>query len=318
MFKNLTRLLLVLTIPAVIWIACNDEPDGPTSPDRLISVNGNYFKSQIGLTTSDRPMTVRLTDKSGNRYPNKWIKFELLEGDGLLDADSLQTNSSGEVTIRYSFSGQLGHSVIRASYGTLNSLDLFNRISTIIEDVGGQGDYTLFRDTYQDVLNFLGNPQGTAEDPTSWLNYAEYLDSTGVVIMVHDQDSSTTVNPIEDVLGVILTSELDPDTKDTIYAYRGKSLGGIGIGSTAAEVQAVFGIPNLKEFDPTYPPAHVYHYDPVGAVVFFDTVNTAPGDTLAMEIHVTDKGIDLNTLAKRRGTTQNASAKEYRGYHPLR
>ncbi len=267
----------VVTLPVVVAFlialgtSCDNGSNDSSKPDRILAVNGLYYKAVIGSSDTDQPIMFKLTDKSNNVYANRWLKFSLMEGDGTLVADSVKTDSKGEATAVYSFDGSLGHVVIRAIYTGITPVDVTVRASTIIPGATGQGQYVLFADTYSDVKAFNGTPESVDPDPRFWLNYAVYESGLGVVVMVEDADSSSTISDGEGVVGVIVNT-----------VYNGKTVDSIGIGSTIADLRTAYGAPDTVRPDPTPPPAIFIRYLALGMTCYGDF----SADTTLFEIHV--------------------------------
>ncbi|MDH4156271.1 MAG: hypothetical protein OEW00_03230 [candidate division Zixibacteria bacterium] len=269
--ERLATGLIVAAFLMTLAASCGDGSTDSSKPDRILAVNGLYYKAVMGASETDQPITFKLTDKSNNAYADRWLRFSLMEGDGTLAADSVKTDSKGEATAQYSFDGSLGHAVIRAGYAGITPVDVTVRASTIIPGAAGQGQYILFSDTYKEVQAFNGSPESVDPDPRFWLNYAVYEGALGVVVMVEDEDSSATISDGEGVIGVIVNT-----------VYEGKTADSIGIGSTIADLRAVYGPPDTVRPDPSPPPAIFIRYLALGMTCY----GAFSADTTLFEIHV--------------------------------
>jgi hypothetical protein len=284
--KTATRSLLLPVVAMFLMtlaVSCGDGSNGSSKPDRILAVNGLYYKAVMGSSQTDPPITFKLTDKSNNAYTNRWLKFSLMEGDGTLAIDSAKTDSKGEATALYSLNGSLGHAVIRATYTGITPVDVTVRASTIIPGANGQAQYVLFSDTYKEVKAFNGTPASVDPDPRFWLNYANYEGGLGVVVMVEDEDQDSTISDGEGVVGVIVNT-----------VYEGKTADSIGIGSTIADLRAAYGAPDTVRLDPIEPPAVYIRYLALGMTCHGDF----DPDTTVFEIHLIENIVNP-TVAER-------------------
>lgn len=248
-------------------------------PALVVSVNGNYFKAVMGDTAVDRPLNFAVRDTLNHNLAGQWIFFNLLDGDGALSADSLRTNSTGITHLTYSFNGVKGSATIQYILKNKDTAEIDLRANTVIPGVDGQAQYILFTDLYTDVKNYNGIPASEDEDPTFWVNYANYELSKHVVFVINDVNQDHHPQNAEDVLAIILTLGNPSKTKDSI-----------GIGSTYHEIKAAYGAPDSVYYDPAPPPAIAVEYKSLGMLFFIDTVTGTPVDTnkAAFEIHLDD------------------------------
>ena len=254
-------------------------PPPPPEPDKVLSVNGYYFKAVMGDTITDRPLNFSVEAENNAIFPDKWLYFDLLSGDGTLLADSIKTDAKGIAHLTYAFDGLLGHAEIQFLARDIDTSQIQIRANTLVPGIGGQAQYILFEDTYLDCKNYNGLPLSVDVDSSFWITYANYENALDVVIVIDDRDSSETAEDNEDVLAIILTS-----------GYTGKTKDSIGIGSTLNEIKAVYGQPDSIYFDAAQPPALGVVYGSEGLLFFIDTVasGTVDTNTAAFEIHMDD------------------------------
>ena len=278
-------------------------PPPPLEPDKVLSVNGYYFKAVMGDTITDRPLNFAVEAGNNAIFPDKWLYFDLLSGDGTLSADSIKTDSTGIAHLTYAFDSLLGHAEIQFLARDIDTSQIQIRANTLVPGIGGQAQYILFEETYLDCKNYNGQPNSVDDDPRPEfiIVYANYESSLHVVFVIDDRDLSNTAEDSSQVLAVILTS-----------GYTGKTKDSIGIGSTLSEIKAVYGQPDSIFFDAGQPPALGIVYGSEGLLFFIDTVTpgTIDTNTAAFEIHMDD--FITNPAPTPKNLNQSASFENYR------
>ena len=304
-------LLAAMTISFIAGCG-REKPVGPPpapEPDKVLSVNGYYFKAVMGDTITDRPLNFAVEAENNAIFPDKWLYFDLLSGDGTLSADSIKTDAKGIAHLTYAFDGLLGHAEIQFLARDIDTSQIQIRANTLIPGIGGQAQYILFEDTYLDCKNYNGLPASVDNDLTRWINYANYESALKVVFVINDTNKNDSAENSEEVLAVILTS-----------GYTGKTKDSIGIGSTLNEIKAVYGQPDSIFFDAGQPPALGVVYGSEGMLFFIDTVTpgTIDTNTAAFEIHMDD--FITNPAPTSKNLNQSASFENYRktGYRRYR
>lgn len=240
------------------------------APDKVVALSGEWFKGAIGGSSITPSPVFAVHDAASNPVPGETIEFELLSGDGSIADSSVDVDNSCTATLGYTFDGSLGHAVIRATSGSVDSAIVNIRANMLIPGANLQGQYIINGDIYQNVVRLNGAPVSVDEDPNFWINYANYESTLGVVFVVDDPNHSTNADSSEAILGILV---------NTIYT--GKTISNIGIGSSMSEVRAAFGTPTSITFDATPPPAVVIAYDDIGLTLF-----GTQADTTIFEIHL--------------------------------
>ena len=301
-FGNMYLLITIMFMFTFLFSSCGTtEPPPPPVPEGITTVNGAIYKAVLGSSQTDNPVEFIVRDENSQVLSNQWVHFSCLIGDGSFVSDSLQTDSTGIVTCQYVFDGDLGHSAISALVRDVDTVSVEIRANTLIPGALGQGQYILFEDNYGDVKEWLGEPEIVDVDPTNPLFYAVYENSLGVVVMIDDLDINEVISDTDGVHGVIVNT-----------VYTGKTKDSLGIGSTLADVRALYG--TVGEFyDPTPPPAYYYKYPQQGMTVFTDTTANEP-DRLVIELHFTE---NITTfVSKKSGTSalksMNCQDRNYR------
>ena len=259
------------TYRAVAYYIANDTATVNVTvevPADLQAPNGLFYKGDMGSSTLNQLLDFVVVNATGGILTRPWVKFELVEGDGTLSADSLQPGVGGTATLAYTFSGAQGHAIIRAKVTEVDSIDVYVRANTLIPGTGGQGQYVLLdTDEYYMVKNFNGEPERV--DAAFPYNYVVYEQSLGVVVILEDNGDGVPQN-LEPVYGVIVNTVYDKKTAE-----------GIGIGSRISDVIAAYGEADSSYVDPTPPAADVYVYRDPNMVYFAD-----PSDSSVFEIHL--------------------------------
>ncbi len=268
--STLAALPLILSLSA----GCGgiSKPSGSGDPEKIVAINGLYYKGEMGDTIPEAVLQFAVADKNNNYFPNQQIQLYLMQGDGQLSPKSVTTDSVGIASFPYGFTGELGHAVIRLVAEGVDSLDIFLRANTLIPGPHGQGQYVLFDDTYADVKNFNGLPASVDVDPYFWVVYANYESALGVIVVIEDANQDDSAADSEEVKGVIVNTIYEGTTTDSIP---------IGIGSSISDVRTVFGDPDTLRLDPTPPPAVYIRYLSKGLTFYGDFT----ADTNIFEIH---------------------------------
>ena len=258
----------------------DDPPPGPPpdNSESISAINGFYYKGEMGTSTVNKPITFQVRDADLNPLTDKWVHFKRLEGDGVFNNDSVKSNVGGFVTAQYTFSGSLGHAEIEAVIRNNDSTSVIVRADLLTPGIGGQGQYVLFIDFYEDVLALNGAPANV----DFYLNnhpfmYATYEAATGVVVMLWDDSLNYDPNDTSDVFGVIVS--------DDQFLYEGKIADSIGIGSSYQALVDYFGVPDTIIEDVTDP------QDPEWRIRYLShgmTLYATPSDTVITEIHLTE------------------------------
>lgn len=239
------------------------------------TANLTYYKGVMGSSQMDQTFGFRIRTTDNRTATKLWIHYELVEGDGTLSADSIL---SGSVQPTYTFSGALGHAILRAKVPGKDSIDVYIRADALIPGPGGQAQYILFSDKYAWVETYNGTPAAMVQDSRpgfEWLIYVDYELALGVVVMGYDCSGNGQMEATEPLYGIIINGK-GP-------GYSQKTVDGLGIGSTYNEVLTAYGQADTSYFDPTDPPADVYFYDSLGITLFAN-----PSDSVVFEMHLID------------------------------
>ncbi len=262
----------------VLLTSCGDDnpPNGPTQKTSIVAVNGLYYKGTMGDSTFNQPLEFTVTDDKGNHLPNQQILLSLVEGDGTLGSSSITTDSTGMATFSYTFSGSLGHAIVRLTVPDVDTVDVFLRADVLIPGEHGQGQYVLFDDDYSKVLTFNNTPVRidtiVGDHPIIYVNYESSL---GVVVMLYDQDLDKTVYDTSSVYGVIVNTKYNGHTLDSVP---------VGIGTPLQTIRANFGTPDTLYYDPPRPEI-IIRYDSL-QTTFYGHWEAGYGDTFIEEIHI--------------------------------
>lgn len=307
-------LVLALLIGALILISgCKKKSDMVVPPPATVAgvsaENGYIYKAVMGTSNVTPTLLFRVHDDKDQPVSGTYVQCHRVVGDGTLQADSLKSDSNGRVTFQYAFDGLRGDAILMAKVPGIDSSQVTLRANTLIPGNGGQAQYILFTDKYEDVKAFNGVPASVDADPYSWIVYANYEQSLGVVFVLPDVNHDSTAVDTADVLAIIVNT-----------VYKGKTKDSIGIGSTLQEVRAAYGTPDTIKYDPPAPPIYIRYVD-LGLLLYGDTqlLNGIPvADTIIHEIHLTDQGSNTVPVRKPFGygkKAPNAFTAEHR-YHP--
>jgi hypothetical protein len=226
-------------------------------PFVLSADSGMYYRGIMNSSVLSPQLILRATDSAG-ASANQWIHFSLLGGDGIIGADSVQTDAQGKVQPSYSFNGVKGHAIIRALWPQKDTLDLFLRASTLVWGDSAQGQYVRIGDRYSFVKAFNGLP-ASVDGPFGGLLYVNYEAALGVVVLLDDVNLDGVANNFELVVGIIVNT-----------VYTGTFSNGIGIGADSIALVAAFGTPDTLYLDPLPPASWVYIYRTKGLTFWLD------------------------------------------------
>ncbi len=284
------------------------EPPPPVAPSGITADNGLYYKAVMGTSSISPALQFTVRDDNGVVAPNTTVKCVRLVGDGTVLSDSLKTNNLGQVTFPYAFNGHRGDAILMARVPGVDSEQVYVRANTLIPGNGGQAQYILLSDKYRDVKHYNGLPASVDPDPNSWIVYANYEQSLGVVFVLPDVKHDSTAVDSADVDAIIVNT-----------VYSGKTKDSIGVGSTLQAVRAIYGDPDTIYYDPPDPPIFI-SYANEGLVFYGNTqqLNGIPVlDTIIHEIHLFNSVTNPNPAKERvvgNGKIVNRDVAD-RGYH---
>jgi len=248
-------------------------------PYAVNAVYGNHFKGVMGTGIVEPEFRFRVLDQAGNALRTTRLYFSVVEGDGALLADSLLPDANGAIINNYTFGGQLGYGLVRATVPGVDTLDVKVRASVIRFGADGQGQYVRLSDTYADVFALNGTPVSIDHpEPDKPLYYVNYEQALGVVLVVYDLDNDGFVLGTEPVVEIIVNS-----------VFQDSAAEGIHIGSSIHDVRAAYGIPDSSFYSPPSPPnnpaAEGLKYVSLGALFY---ASYTPPDSATIEIHLWD------------------------------
>lgn len=248
-FKTAWIVPVLLILALMAGCGDDDDPNGPVTADGLAAVNGLYYKGTMGSADLDTAMVFAVKDKSGAYIPEKWLYFDLLEGDGQMSSDSLKSGASGTVELEYDFSGDLGHAVIRATDRQTDTIDVTLRADILTPTV--QGQYILLDDTYGDIVAYNGAPAWLDVFPDAPdIVVANYEVELGVAFVLYDVNQDGAIDDSAPVYGVIVEDSvyLQPPHSSMMAArYEGTTIEGVGIGDNFwTDVYPVLGSPQVR------------------------------------------------------------------------
>lgn len=262
-FSNMYILTILLLVFSVVLSSCgDDDPVGPQVPAGF-NATATFYRGVMGSDATVGPeiaFTYGSADKSA--IAGSWIVFSLLEGDGSLAFDSIQTDANGKAVCRYTFNGALGHAEIQAMIRNVDTLTVEVRANTLIPGTGGQAQYIVFGDKVSDLIKWNGQPDTVDVPTTVWLVIAVYEDSKGLVFVYNDLDSNEVLSENDSLIQMIVST-----------IYEGKTKDSIGIGSSVAAFTAVYG-GTSPVYDSDPPPAWYYNYDAYGIDIWTDSAQT--------------------------------------------
>lgn len=276
---KITLSVLLLFVVLLGCSGCDDDNDPPEPgvANEISATNGLYYRGTMNTAVTDNPMTFTVVDGDNQPLQDARVDYNIVIGDGTLVDTFNTTNVNGQVTCQYMFDGSLGHAVIQAVVGDIDSMLVYVRANTLIPGATGQGQYVLMDDRYEDVVSWNGL---TGIDTYSGhpLMYVNYEDSLGVVVVLDDADMNQTWYDTSSVKGVIVNS-----------IYNGKIDDSIGIGSSYQAVVDYYGAPDTMFVDiyvnPPDPPDTSWYirYAAHGLTLYSNY-----SDTLVNEIHLSE------------------------------
>ena len=282
---------LILLLPVLMGAGCgnDDPPNGPVVFNRVKALNGRIYKRDVGQGTLSDPLEFSVTDAQDKPIIGAWVHFTLLEGDGILSADSIATGSNGKAVLDFTFTDSLGYAKLEASSAGKTPVEVMVRDSRLVFGVGGQGQFVILGDTYATVKALNGLP-ASIDLPPFWVTVANYEAELGVVLIIEDLDSNSMAGDNEPVIEIIVNDNED-DPPDPSNDYTGTNRDGLGIGSTIGDFKAALGAP----FDPLGTPSideppfyRRFEWPALGLIVYSTyTDNPALIDQMdAREIHI--------------------------------
>lgn len=274
MKKIILFIVLFISILTLIIACGGDKGNDPVNPaNKLIAINGIYYKGTMGSNILDKKLQFAVTDSDGRYIPDKLIQLYQFDGDGTIPRSTM-TNSTGIAEFEYAFSGSESVSRLLLQADDSINLEIHIRADALIPGAGGQGSYVLFSDRYADVKNYLGLPVSVDSVPGDHnIIYANYENALGVVVMLYDQNLDKTVYDTSSVYGVIVNTKYDVMTSTTPP---------IGIGSTLDDLRGAYGAPDTI-FHENPRPATVVRYSSLPGLFYCHWQNGMT-DTLIEEI----------------------------------
>ena len=283
-------------------------------PFRLRAKRGSYYRGVMGSSELNNPLTFFVTDSVGNPQSGKMLHFSLLDGDGTLSADSGQTDGSGEFALSHTFNGSLGTATIRAAFGDYDSTEVYLRSDLIVFGNGGQAGWVRFDDRFEDVKNFLGEPD-RIDDLSNFnfrFTFAVYEENLGIVVVLYDTANTGIAYDTSGVYGVIVEdSVVDLGGGVMSARYEGTAANGLGIGSYyQRDIVPELGTADLIEYngdDPELPAWEItYNLNDNSRILFWGHL----ADSLVYQIDITEE-LGTPTPAAARDNIQRAIS-EYR------
>ena len=266
------------------------DSDDPPTVKGLVAPGGLHYKGVMGSSETDKPLLFGIEDTDDNLLSDRTIYFELLEGDGTLSADSLDTGETGLAVLTYTFSGDLGHAAIRAVAPGLDTLEVTLRADILIPGENGQGQYILVDDLYRDITAFNGPPNSLdVFSGISQIVVANYEATLGAVFIIYDTDRNGSIEPNSPVHAVIVVDSVfpqPPDFVDKSARYQGTTVEGIGMGASYwQDIVPVYGEADRIIFqDDENVPGWEVIYDSLYLVFWCH-----PADTTVFQIDISEE-----------------------------
>lgn len=266
------------------------DSDDPPTIKGLVAPNGFHYKGVMGSSETDKPMVFGIEDTDDELLSDRMIYFDLVEGDGTLSADSLDSGETGLAVLTYTFSGDLGHATIRAIAPGLDILEVLLRADVLIPGENGQGQYILVDDLYRDITAFNGSPNSL--DIISGISHivvANYEATLGVVFIIYDTDRNGSIEASSPVHAVIVVDSVfpqPPDFVDKSARYEGATVEGIGMGASYwQDIVPVYGEADRIVFqDDENVPGWEVIYDSLYLVFWCH-----PADTTVFQIDISEE-----------------------------
>jgi len=264
-------------------------------PYAVNATYGLHYKGVMGGGIQEPDFWFRVVDQSGVALRKPWLYFSVVEGDGTLSADSALPDANGAIINDYTFDGQLGYGVVRATVPDIDTLDVKVRASVLRFGADGQGQYVKLHDTYADIRALNGTPIRIDPDPRPEyeVNYVVYESTLGLVLVVFDLNNDNVVQDGEPVVSVIVNTVFAPLSPE-----------GVGIGSSIQDVRTAYGPPDVFVPDIDYPTDLKMIYDSLG-VLFY--VSSVVPDTAVFEIHLWDPTPPVSSTSVAGKTTWSRS-----------
>jgi hypothetical protein len=262
-------------------------------PFRVRATQGNYYRGTMGSAELNKPLTFLVTDSAGSPQSGKKLHFSLLDGDGTLSADSGVTDGSGEFALSHTFDGSLGTATIRVAFRDFDSTEVYLRSDLLTFGNGGQGGWVLLDDRFQDVKNFLGEPDRiddlSAEEFI--FTFAIYEENLGVVVALYDTTKTGMAYDTTSVYAVFVEDSIVDLGGGVMSArYEGTTANGLGVGSYYwRDIVPEMGEADLVEYDDTDPELLAwqitYNLNDSSRVLFWGHVS----DTLVFQVDINEE-----------------------------
>ncbi len=315
-------LVVVPTTTTRYWVYAYNEYGMDTAsttvtvtvvPFRVRATQGSYYRGKMSSAELNKPLTFLVTDSAGGPQSGKKLHFTLLDGDGTLSADSGVTDGSGVLALSYTFDGSLVTATIRAAFSDVDSTEVYLRSDLLTFGNGGQGGWVLFDDRFEDVKNFLGEPDRIDTLGSEYIiTLAVYEENLGVVVVLYDTSKTGMTYDTTSVYGVFVEdSVVDLGGGVMSARYEGRAANGIGIGSYYwRDIVPEIGEADLVEYnndDPESPAWNLtYIFNDTSRVLFWGYIS----DTLVFQIDINEE-LGTPTPAPSREDIQRAIT-EYR------
>jgi hypothetical protein len=183
------------------------------------------------------------------------------------------TDSSGNADVSYTFDGARGDAIVRAILPDKDTNMVMLRAMAFIPGSGGQAQYILLSDLWQDIRAINGNPASQDAFQGFTVIYANYQDALGLVPAMERFGTESTIRDTAEVRWIIINTVCPAKTSDSV-----------GVGSYyQREILPVYGTPDSIWIDGSYPDERIIDYSAYGLRFFTDLP-----DTTVFEIHVSE------------------------------